>query len=693
MAVSPLSLSDLVDISVTVAPAAATASSFNQGLFIGPSTVIPSYGANPRLRQYTSTTSMLSDGFTTSSPEYIAAQIYFSQNTAAQYMWIGRQDLTAIQTAVPNGRTVMDGVMSTTANAAYLVSVTAAFTSADVGKAITVTGAGSAGVDLNTTISSVISGFVAVLAVACTTSVTSATVAIGRAVANGAMSSTTNPTYLTSATIAFVAGDVGSTVIVAGAGTAGADLVTTVASVTSGTVAVLALPCLTTVSTAHVILGRSTTNGVMSTTTAATFLASATAAFVSGDIGSAIRVVGAGVAGADLVTTVASINGSAIAVLTAAATTSIASTQASLGAVGVGFKVNDVVTVVQSGASYGMLSVLTVGTSGQVLTLGPVISGQGTGYSVATGLTATGGSGSGLTVNITAVGETLLEAAEACRIANSTWYGLTVNAPTDADNLALAEWADPLWQTTRYYPYTASAAVLNGTAANLFLQLQALSLRVFPIYATTQNGLYPNNVYAAVAVMGVEMGLNTGLAGSFFSTAYKQLVGIAPEPLSQTQYANITGSTGSKFYGNVYADFGPFEFLQPSFMSNGAPSYLWLFTAMLVANMQYNILNAQAAANVIPQTNPGQQVLLSAVDTACATIASIGFIAGGVWSGSTVLSLSAGQAVPDGYLNQSQAYAKQSTANRAAGEAMPIYSAIITAGAVQSLLIGVTVQQ
>src|SRR5271170_7210278 len=94
--VPPLSLSDIVDITVTIAPAAASANSFNQGLFIGPSVVIPSYGANSRLRQYTSTTAILSDGFITSDPEYIAAQIYFLQTPAPQFIWIGRQDLTAI---------------------------------------------------------------------------------------------------------------------------------------------------------------------------------------------------------------------------------------------------------------------------------------------------------------------------------------------------------------------------------------------------------------------------------------------------------------------------------------------------------------------------------------------------------------------------------------------------------------------
>ena len=40
---------------------------------------------------------------------------------------------------------------------------------------------------------------------------------------------------------------------------------------------------------------------------------------------------------------------------------------------------------------------------------------QGTGYSVATGLSTTGGSGTGLQVDITAIGESALQAAMACR--------------------------------------------------------------------------------------------------------------------------------------------------------------------------------------------------------------------------------------------------------------------------------------
>ena len=541
MAVTPpLALSNIIDITVTVSPTAPAVNSFNVGLFVGPSTIIPSYGANSRVQLFTSTSAMQLAGFTTSSPEYIAAQIYFSQSPAAAQFAVGRQDLTAIGTVVLDGRTVNDG----------------------------------------------------------------------------AMSSVTNPTFLTSATAAFVSGDVGTPVIVAGAGVAGAALVTTVASVTSGTVAVLAAP----------------------------------------------------------------------------ATTTVTAAQTSVGFVGEGFHVGDQFNVIQGSANYGVGQTLTVGSSGQILTFS--VPTQGTGYSVANGLTCTAispSTGTGLKVNITAIGESLLQAATACRIASGAWYGLTVNLPADADNIAISEWADPLWQSTRYYPYSNSVGIPAGTANNVALQLQTLSLRVLGQYGTTQGGLFPNNVYAAVALMGVEMGLNTGLAGSFFTVAHKTLVGIAPEPLSQTQYANIL-SAGF----NVFGNFQNFELEEPGFMSNGSPSYLWLNLAMLVAQIQSAEMAVLQSEAAVPQTNAGEHLLIQAANSACTFMANIGFLAGNTWQGASInitgLSITNGQALPSGFLNLSQPYSQQLTADRDAGKAMPIYTFITTAGAVQSLTIGVFVQ-
>lgn len=66
-------------------------------------------------------------------------------------------------------------------------------------------------------------------------------------ITDGAMSSVTNPTRLTSAAGGWQTTDVGKPITVVGAGAAGADLTTTIAGYLSATVAILADPALTTV--------------------------------------------------------------------------------------------------------------------------------------------------------------------------------------------------------------------------------------------------------------------------------------------------------------------------------------------------------------------------------------------------------------------------------------------------------------
>lgn len=100
MGTQSLPLSNIIPISVVVSPLAAPGLSFNQGLIVGSSPVIPTYPvtANSRLRAYTSVGAMLTDGFTTTDPEYYAATLYFGQTPAPTTLWVGRQNLTAIAT-------------------------------------------------------------------------------------------------------------------------------------------------------------------------------------------------------------------------------------------------------------------------------------------------------------------------------------------------------------------------------------------------------------------------------------------------------------------------------------------------------------------------------------------------------------------------------------------------------------------
>lgn len=202
-------------------------------------------------------------------------------------------------------RTVADGAMSSVTNTTTLTSATAAFVSGDAGRAIVVKGAGTAGADLSGYIASVTNSTTVVLTVSASTTVSNATVNINqtasprtvvigtgastvytdpagtipativaaagpkgkilfkipmvsvdfkgsgpKVVTDGAMSSTVNPTVLTSATAAFTAVDKGRRVTVAGAGVGGADLVSIITSYTNSTTVALEDAATTTVSDA-----------------------------------------------------------------------------------------------------------------------------------------------------------------------------------------------------------------------------------------------------------------------------------------------------------------------------------------------------------------------------------------------------------------------------------------------------------
>jgi len=202
-----------------------------------------------------------------------------------------------------------------------------------------------------------------------------------------------------------------------------------------------------------------------------------------------------------------------------------------INAAGTGYQVNDLIAITQGAAAGGTIQVLTVSGPGGILT-GALIK-PGTGYSVANGLATTGGHGVGATVNITSAGDTPLAAVTAVRNASSLWWACMVTSAVKADHIAIAAFAQTSTTPMMYFYTTGDSDALSGAAGNVFSVLKAaLYTRAIGQYATTQGGAWPNNIYAAAAIMGVAMGLNTGLANSAFTLFGKTEVGIAAEPLT-----------------------------------------------------------------------------------------------------------------------------------------------------------------
>jgi hypothetical protein len=211
--------------------------------------------------------------------------------------------------------------------------------------------------------------------------------------------------------------------------------------------------------------------------------------------------------------------------------------------------------------------------------------------------------------------------------------------------------------------------------------------RTLMIYSTTQSGLFPNNAYSAAAVMGIAMGLNTGLGNSYYTLMFKQLSGVAIEPLTLSQATLIENANG-----NVFVAYPGYTFFEQGWMSNGQFFDQIVGIDMLAADIQIEVVNTLAAAPAIPQTDAGQARLLAATNRAGAKSALIGFIGPGVWNGPAVLNLATGAPLPTGYISQSQPYSTQSTSDRSARKAMPIYVCVTQAGAAHSVAIQVNVQ-
>lgn len=470
MAVATLPLSPIVNVTVNVAPQAPPTPTFNQGLIVGTTNVIGSVtGTNPRAREYNTLAQISADGFQTSDPEYLAAQMYFGQTPAPQILWIGRQDLTALST-----------------------------------------------------------------------------------------------------------------------------------------------------------------------------------------------------------------------------TAGIAPVNSSLGT---GYAVGDTFLVVQTGGSLGVGKVLTVTAGGVVGTVSVVEGSQGTGYSVsltAATTTALTGSGTGLEVTVDNVGETPLQAIQACRNVSPNWYLVCALAASDADHLIIAAYAQSATPQLVYFYTTSSDSALNGTTGNVFSLIKAsLYARAFGIYSTTQQGLSPLNIYSQAAAMGLAMGRNTGLAGSYFTMDLKTLVGITPEPLTLTQIGTINGN-----FGNVYLSYAnSYQILQNGTVGSGQFFDQILNLDMVASDMQFSVMNLLTSVGAVPQTDAGQSSIINVVNQACARSVARGFISPGTWTGQTILQLTAGDPLPNGYRSQSAAFNTQSASDRAARKSMPIYVAIILSGAIQSVTIGVFVQQ
>jgi hypothetical protein len=555
-----LDLSDIIDVTVSVSSNSVSTETFNQGLIIGTSTIIP---AATRLQPYNGLSAMITAGFPITSPEYIAASLYFSAKSAPSTLWIGRQNTT-------NGAIANFAIAN--AGSGY-----------NLNDILTVEQSGGLGATL--TVSSV-----------------SAAIA-------GSNTYTLTTNFATGATVVF-------------------DGVTFTAVTSSAT-------------GNQFVVGGSTT--ISMTNLAAVMATNST-------IGAAYSVT----SNNNIITVTEKIPGNG----------------------------NTPGTMTITGT--GAVTAGTATTSTAQTVTGATLTTAGTGYGIGNGLATTDATsaGTGCTINISQVGETPLTAIQACRAASNAWYACVATAAVKADHIAIAAYVESMKPNSIYMYTTQDADALAGTTGNVLQTLNSLGYtRSFGQYSTTSQ--------AVAATMGEAMGLNTGLANSAYTLMFKQLTGVASESLAKSQVNVITTVNG-----NVYINYNDeYNTIQQGTMA--APSTFFdqiINRDMLVNTIQQNIMNLLTSSNKVSYTDAGGTSIIHQINTACAAAVTLGYLSPGTWDGATIMNLTNGQALTNGYLVQCPAVSTATSAQKAARQFPPMYLAIIEAGAIHGVVLAINVQ-
>ncbi len=288
-----------------------------------------------------------------------------------------------------------------------------------------------------------------------------------------------------------------------------------------------------------------------------------------------------------------------------------------------------------------------------------------------------------LAVGLVGKEETALEALQQCRMANSEWYVVTfTKAVADALDAEKIDAIAAYIESCKIHSVWFHLISDKDTYLAIMQSLQGKK------YSRTLT-LYSTSGTATAALLGYAMGANYK-GSTAYTLAHKTLVGVMPEAdIDSTALKAILASNG-----NVYVTQGYYyTVLRSGKMANGISFDDVLYLDMLVNNIELAVMDQLTSLAKVPQTQDGVDILVSAITDPCEAMVDKGYLAPGVWLGRKVLNLEPGDTLNKGYQILSEDIHSQSKADRDARIAPPIYCCIKTAGAIESVTIGVIVDR
>jgi hypothetical protein len=676
-----LALSDVVNVSVNLTPLAVPVRNFGVLCIAGASDVID---VSERVREYATLDEVVSD-FGSTAPEYLAADLYFSQNPTPSICYVGRFAQTPTSA-------ILKGQIFSSAQQAQLLTTLNTITNGTMTIPIdgTARAVGPSAALLN-------SGFFTV-----TDQTTLLTTLQG--ISNGGFTITVNGTVQHPANINFSAIQTltdAATAIQAALTNAtctwsASNAIFTITSTTQGVASTLSYasaPAGTPINTTTT--GSVASGATVLPLTSVTGMAANMPISASGiPAGATIISIAALNVTISVPTTATMASGTAVSVATPGTGTDVsaplrlsATTGAFLtqGTAGMNFSgitnLNGAASIVSSAlpgarCRWDGTRFIIESTSGGVTSTLGYASSTGSGQDVSLMLGLTNGRAVPPVNGIAA--ETPLACATALR-AHPEWYGLTFAPPANAllstsDQIAVAGFIEGCQPYSIFGYTTQDTLVLASTVTNdIASSMQALGFtRTFGQYSLS-------SPYAVCAMFGRAFTVDFQGQNTVITLKFKQEPGVAAEQLTETQASTLQTKRCNVFVG--YANDA--AIIQEGVMASGMffderHNSDWLQNQ--ISTDLFNTL--YTSPTKIPQTDAGVHVLTATVANSCNIGVQNGMIAPGQWNGPPLGQISTGQQLPAGFYVYAPKVASQPQSIREQRIAPTIQALVKLAGAI-----------
>ena len=278
--------------------------------------------------------------------------------------------------------------------------------------------------------------------------------------------------------------------------------------------------------------------------------------------------------------------------------------------------------------------------------------------------------------------ETLVEAVGAVLDQTAGFYGIAVGqTESDARLLALDEFLAGLDSAFMLFaPIIGTASAVVAAGSLLSTLHGRMTKRTVPFYCA--------EVSDAAALMGTAMGLELSHQNTAFSLCYKEIAGLTPSELTETEATHIKDLAGNVYITRGYTH----KILELGTVASGMRFDEVLYLDKIASELQDAAVTLLADnPDKMPQTDESTGAFMTVFSSILMKYTDRGVLASGTWRGAAIGPISAGDSVENGFIMWAESYDAQSDADRAAHKAVPISVGLILAGSIESIVITVNV--